>query len=118
MFNTKIFKKYYPVKSSADIVNMDITDKKKLVKWIKSIIADVDAYNAQHRKHAESIRCKEYRVIDFHPDKEYIDSVCQKIITESFSLTAEDIQLVNFVLYRHKYIGIIPAYYFPTVATE
>lgn len=29
-------------------------------------------------------------------------------------MTAEDIQLVNFVLYRHKYAGIMPAYYFPT----
>lgn len=118
MFNTKIYKKYYPVKSSADIVNMDITDKKKLVKWIKSIFADVDAYNAQHRKQAESVRCKEYWLIDFHPDKEYIDRVCQKITTEPFSLTDKDIGLVNFVLYRHKYAGIISAYYFPTVATE
>lgn len=31
MLNSKMYKKYYPVKSSADIVNMDITDKKKLV---------------------------------------------------------------------------------------
>lgn len=118
MFNSKMYKKYYPVKSSADIVNMDITDKKKLIKWIKSIIADVNMYNAQHRKHAESVMCKEYRFIDFHLDKEYNDSVCQKIITEPWSMTAENIQLVNFVLYRHKYAGIISAYYFSTFATE
>ena len=47
MFNSKIYKKYYPVKSSAEIVNMNTADKKKLIKWIKSIIADVDVYNAQ-----------------------------------------------------------------------
>lgn len=118
MFNSRMYKKYYPVKSSADIVNMDIADKKKLVKWIESIIADINAYNAQHCKHAESIRCKAYWFIDFHPDKEYVGSVCQKIIIEPWSMTTEDIKLVNFVLYRHKYVGIIPAYYFPTVATE
>lgn len=50
MFNSRMYKKYYPVKSSAEIVNMDITDKRKLIKWLKSIIADVNAYNAQHRK--------------------------------------------------------------------
>lgn len=72
MFNSRMYKKYYPVKSSAEIVNMDITDKRKLIKWLKSIIVDVNAYNAQHRKQAESVRCKEYWFIDFHPDKEYI----------------------------------------------
>ena len=113
-----MYKKYYPVKSSADIVNMDITDKKKLVKWIKSIIADVNAYNAQSRKRAGTAGCKEYWRINFYPDKEYIDSVCQEIITEPFSLTAKDILLVNFVLYRHKYAGIISAYYFPVLTTE
>lgn len=118
MFNSRMYKKYYPVKSSAEIVNMDITDKRKLIKWLKSIIADVNAYNAQHRKQAESVRCKEYWFIDFHPDKEYIDSVCQEIITEPFSLTAKDILLVNFVLYRHKYAGIIFAYHFPVLTTE
>ncbi len=117
MFNSRMYKKYYPVKSSADIVNMDIADKRKIVKWIKSIIADINAYNAQSRKRAATAGCKEYWRIIFYPDKEYIDSVCQKITTEPFSLTAEDIQLVNFVLYRHKYIGIISAYYFPVLPT-
>lgn len=118
MLNSKMYTKYYPVKSSADIVNMDISDKKKFVKWIKSIIADVNAYNAQNRKRAETAGCKECWRINFYPDKEYIDSVCQKITIESFSLTAEDIQLVNLVLYRHKYTGIISAYYFPVLTTE
>lgn len=118
MLNSKMYTKYYPVKSSADIVNMDIADKKKLVKWIKSIIADVNAYNAQSRKRAETAGCKEYWLINFHPDKEYVDEVCYKITTEPFSMTDEDIQLVNFVLYRHKYAGIISAYYFPVLTTE
>lgn len=118
MFKTKIYKKYYPVKSSADIVSMNTADKRKLIKWIKSIIADVNVYNLQSRKHAETAGCKKCWRINFQPDKGYIDSVCQKITTEPFSLTAEDIQLANFVLYRHKYIGIISAYYFPIVATE
>ena len=117
MLNSKMYTKYYPVKSSADIVNMDIADKKKIVKWIKSIIADVNAYNAQNRKHAETAGCKECWRINFYPDKEYIDRVCQKITTEPCSLTDEDIRLVNFVLYRHKYAGIISAYYFPVLPT-
>ena len=118
MLNSKMYKKYYPVKSSADIVNMDIADKKKLIKWIKSIIADVNAYNVQSRKLAENAGCKECWRINFYPDKEYIDSVCQKITTEPFSMIDEDIQLVNLVLYRHKYIGIISAYYFPVLTTK
>lgn len=118
MFNSRMYKMYYPVKSSADIVNMDIADKQKLIKWIKSIITDVNAYNAQSRKRAETAGCKECWRINFYPYKEYIDRVCQKITTEPLSLTAEDIQLVNIVLYRHKYIGIISAYYFPVPATE
>lgn len=117
MFNSKMYKKYHPVKSSADIINLNIVDKQKLIKWIKSIIADVNVYNAQSRKRAEAVGCKECWQINFYPDKEYIDSVCQKITTEPFSLTAEDIQLVNLVLYRHKYIGIISAYYFPVLPT-
>ena len=115
MLNSKIYKKYYPIKSSADIVNMNTADKRKLIKWIKSIIADVNVYNAQSRKRAGTAGCKECWRINFQPDKEYVDSVCQKITTEPFSLTAEDIQLVNIVLYRHKYIGIISAYYFPVL---
>lgn len=118
MFNSKLYKKYYPVKSSADIVSMNTADKRKLIKWIRYIIADVDVYNVQSRKHAETAGCKECWRINFYPDKEYIDSVCLKIATEPLSLTAEGIQLANFVLYRHKYIGIISAYYFPIVATE
>lgn len=118
MFNSKIYKKYYPVKSSADIVSMNIADKKKLIKWIKSIIADVNVYNVQSREHAKTAGCKEYWQINFQPDKEYIDNVCQKITTEPFSLTADDIQLVNIVLYRHKYVGIISAYCFPVITTE
>ena len=117
MFNSKMYKKYYPVKSSADIVNMNTADKKKLIKWIKSIIADVDVYNAQSRKRAATAGCKECWRINFYPDKEYIDSVCQKITSQPFSLTAEDIQLVNIVLYRHKYKGIISAYCFPVLPT-
>lgn len=117
MFNSKMYKKHYPIKSSADIVNMNTADKKKLIKWIKSIIADVDVYNVHSRKHAETAGCKECWRINFQPDKEYIDSVCQKITTKPFLLTAEDIQLVNIVLYRHKYIGIISAYYFPVLPT-
>lgn len=117
MFNSKMYKKYYPVKSSADIINMNIADKKKLVKWIKTIIADVNAYNVQSYKYAETSGCKECRIINLHSDKEYVNNVCCKIITEPFSMTDEDIQLVNFVLYRHKYIGIISAYYFPVLPT-
>ena len=115
MFNSKMYKKYYPVKSSADIVNMDINNKRKLIKWIKSIIADINAHNIQSRKYAETAGCKTYWIINFQPDKEYVDDICLKIATEPLSLTAEDIRFVNFVLYRHKYAGIISAYYFPVM---
>ena len=113
MFNSRMYKRYYPVKSSEDIFNMDIADKKKLVKWIRTIISDVYIHNIQTIRRASSAGCKACWFIDFHPDKESVDNVCCKITTEPFLMTAEDIQLVNFVLYRHKYVGIISAYIFP-----
>lgn len=118
MFNSRMYKRYYPVKSPEDIFNMDIADKKKLAKWVKTIIADVYIYNIRNIKRASSAGCKACWFIDFHPDKECVDNVCCKITTEPFLMTAEDIQLVNFALYRHKYVGIISAYCFPILTTE
>lgn len=120
MFNSRMYKRYYPVKSPEDIFNMDIEDKKKIAKWVKTIIADVYIHNIRNIKRASSAGLKECWVIDFQSDKdkEYVNDVYCKITTEPFSMTAEDIKLVNFVLYRHKYVSIISAYCFPISTTE
>ena len=33
MFNSKMYKKYYPIKSSFDIANMNVAEQKKLIYW-------------------------------------------------------------------------------------
>lgn len=84
---------------------------------IELLLKDFDRLEALAKRADEHLHIGKTAIQKDYPDKEYIDSVCQKITTESFSLTAEDIQLVNLVLYRHKYTGIISAYCFPVLPT-
>lgn len=45
MFNSKMYKKYYPIKSSFDIANMNVDEQKKLIYWIKSLSEDIRLHN-------------------------------------------------------------------------
>lgn len=45
MFNSKMYKKYYPIKSSFDIANMNVAEQKKLIYWIKSLSEDIRLHN-------------------------------------------------------------------------
>jgi len=45
MLNSKMYKKYYPIKSSFDIANMNVAEQKKLIYWIKSLSEDIRLHN-------------------------------------------------------------------------
>lgn len=102
MFNSKMYKKYYPIKSSFDIANMNVAEQKKLIYWIKSL---------QYREN-------EYRVIEANCTDDNIASLCNKISCNSDSITDNEISLINAVLYRHKYVKIIGMYCFPVMRSS
>lgn len=52
MFNSKMYKKYYPIKSSFDIANMNVAEQKKLIYWIKSLSEDIRLHNTNSLKKA------------------------------------------------------------------
>ena len=112
-----MYKRYYPIKSPEDIFNMDIADKKKLVKWIRTIISDVYIHNIRNIKWAHLLDARRAGLLTFILIRN-VWIMCAAKLTEPFLMTAEDIQLVNFALYRHKYVGIISAYCFPISTTE
>ena len=55
MFNSKMYKKYYPIKSSFDIANMNVAEHKKLIYWIKSLSEDIRLHNMNSLKKAMRI---------------------------------------------------------------
>ena len=56
MFNSKMYKKYYPIKSSFDIANMNVAEQKKLIYWIKSLSEDIRLHNTNSLKKAMQYR--------------------------------------------------------------
>lgn len=56
MFNSKMYKKYYPIKSSFDIANMNVAEQKKLIYWIKSLSEDIRLHNMNSLKKAMQYR--------------------------------------------------------------
>ena len=55
MFNSKMYKKYYPIKSSFDIANMNVAEQKKLIYWIKSLSEDIRLHNTNSLKKSDAI---------------------------------------------------------------
>ena len=107
MFNSKMYKKYYPIKSSFDIANMNVAEQKKLIYWIKSLSEDIRLHNMNSLKKAMQYRENEYRVVEVNCTDDNIASLCNKISCNSDSITDNEISLINAVLYRHKYVKII-----------
>lgn len=152
MFNSKIYKIYYPLISASDFECISKPRQKQLTKWIKSMYPDVSAYNMRSRMHAERTRGYKYGYplifINMNKDgryifqkklsrvgrleamcinddiscrySEYIKSVCDKIMNDPGSLSEMDIQFINSVIYRNKYIRVVSMYCFPveTMSTE
>lgn len=115
MFNSKMYKKYYPIKSSFDIANMNEADKKKLIYWIKSLSEDIRLHNMNSLKKAMQYRENKCRVVKVNCTDDNIASLCNKISCNSDSITDNEISLINAVLYRHKYVKIIGMYCFPVM---
>lgn len=62
MLNSKMYKKYYPIKSSFDIANMNVAEQKKLIYWIKSLSEDIRLHNTNSLKKAMQYRENEYHL--------------------------------------------------------
>ena len=118
MFNSKMYKKYYPIKSSFDIANMNVAEQKKLIYWIKSLSEDIRLHNMNSLKKAMQYRENEYRVVEVNFTDDNIASLCNKISCNSDSITDNEISLINAVLYRHKYVKIIGMYCFPVMRSS
>ena len=139
MFNSKMYKKYYPIKSSFDIANMNVAEQKKLIYWIKSLSEDIRLHNTNSLKKAMQYRENEYRVVEVNCTDDNIASLCRryaapycwgnctddniaslcnKISCNSDSITDNEISLINAVLYRHKYVKIIGMYCFPVMRSS
>lgn len=122
MFNSKMYKKYYPIKSSFDIANMNVAEQKKLIYWIKSLPEDIRFHNMNSLKKAMQYRENKCRVVEVNCTDDDIASLCNKISCNSDSITDSitdnEISLINAVLYRHKYVKIIGMYCFPVMRSS
>lgn len=113
-----MYKKYYPIKSSFDIANMNEAEQKKLIYWIKSLSEDIRFHNMNSLKKAMQYRENKYRVVEVNCTDDNIASLCNKISCNSDSITDNEISLINAVLYRHKYVKIIEMYCFPVMRSS
>lgn len=87
MFNSKMYKKYYPIKSSFDIANMNVAEQKKLINWIKSLSEDIRLHNMNSLKKAMQYRENKCRVVEVNCTDDDIASLCNKISCNSDSIT-------------------------------
>ena len=115
MLNSKIYKKYYPLKNVADIFHMAQEDRAVLVKWLHRIKTDIELYNFLSYKKALKNGFKNYARICISYDRDILSLAekVSKIGVYSCEIDEKDITFLNGVIYRHKYIEIISTFCFP-----
>lgn len=115
MLHSRFFKNYYPIKNVSDLFHMPQKDREILSKWLKTIQSDIDKYNYKSLINANKCGMNTCRQICMTYDKNTLllaEKVC-KISRFSFEIDEKDIDFINDVIYRHKYIWFISSYFFP-----
>ena len=107
----KLYKKYFPIKSTSIFYEMEKKEFDILTKWIKNIENDILYMNINSRSRAVKAGADFYRQIILDYPKYDLYFLLQN---KQFSkLDKEDLEFVNDVLYRHKYNTFISYFIFP-----
>ena len=107
----KLYKKYFPIKSTSIFYEMEKKEFDILTKWIKNIEDDILYMNINSRSRAVKAGADFYRQIILDYPKYDLYFLLQN---KQFSkLDKEDLEFVNDVLYRHKYNTFISYFIFP-----
>lgn len=109
----KLYKKYFPIKSTLIFYEMEKREFDILTKWIKNIENDILYRNIESRSRAIKAGADFYRRIKIDYPKS-INNLHLLLQNKQFSkLDKEDLEFVNDVLYRHKYNTFISYFIFP-----
>ena len=109
----KLYKKYFPIKSTSIFYEMEKKEFDILTKWIKNIEDDILYMNINSRSRAVKAGADFYRQIKLDYSKS-INDLHLLLQNKQFSkLDKEDLEFVNDVLYRHKYNTFISYFIFP-----
>lgn len=109
----KLYKKYFPIKSTSIFYEMEKKEFDILTKWIKNIENDILYRNIESRSRAVKAGADFYRQIKLDYPKS-INDLHLLLQNKQFSkLDKKDLEFVNDVLYRHKYNAFISYFIFP-----
>ena len=109
----KLYKKYFPIKSTSIFYEMEKKEFGILTKWIKNIENDILYRNIESQSRAKKARADFCRQIKSDYPKS-INDLHLLLQNKQFSkLDKEDLEFVNDVLYRHKYNTFISYFIFP-----
>ena len=97
MFESKLFKKYFPLQSPSPLYDMPREDQGKLVNLLRRIKNDLDAWNFR-----ADIRGYPRQIICLYPED--ISSLADKVESLSISeISNDDLSFINDVLYIYKF---------------
>lgn len=115
MLHSRFFKKYYPIKDVSDLLYMPQKDREILGKWLRTIQSDVNANNYNSIRNAEKCGLNRCAQICIYYDRD-IPLLAEKIckISSTYSeIDKRDMDFINDIIYRHKYVWLISCYCFP-----
>ena len=112
MIYSKLYKKYFPFHSCAEIQMLDEKEKELLISYVKRFACDVDVRNKIAFENAAKNGIKKVEIYELIKPESFYTELADKI-SESKVITDEELKSVNNILYRNKYNWFLSAYFFP-----
>lgn len=103
----KLYKKYFPIKSTSIFYEMDEKECDILTRWIRNIEGDISSWNIKSQMRAVKQGAGFCRQIKLDYPKSIKDLYLLLKNKQFSGLDEEDLKFVNDVLYRHKYNAFI-----------
>lgn len=116
MLFSRMYKNYYPIKSCHDLFLMNDKDRDKLAKWITSFKIKINTEAGIK----QSLLNRYFPMLCQLSQKDY-DRLKRKLALKNTLCDLEDkavIQIINTVLYRHKYNTVISFFVYPFLLYE
>ena len=115
MFKSKEFEKYYPIKDTC--IRMHKEERDKIAKWVTRFRLEmINKELEMTRKRFKYGRYYDYecfyRCYNFSMNN--IDKCADELLHSAF-LSESSLDILNAVLYRHKYISPISFFVFPMI---
>lgn len=114
MLYSNIYKRYFPIKSTAAISLMSEKERKCLSHWLSVIKKEIEILNSVRMRKACERRQPYFKQTIITYSKE--PQLLAKKIRENRdcgSLECDDIDFINDVIYRHKYNTFLAIFIFP-----